>query len=49
MESRAGRLVTRLGAARQLEDNFSELVERAVALVIEMRGAFREEWAAEKG
>jgi hypothetical protein len=42
-------LVTRLWAARQLEENLSAVVERAFALVIEMRGALCEEWAARKG
>lgn len=42
-------MVTRLWAARQVEENRSEVAARAVALLIEMRGAFREEWAARKG
>jgi hypothetical protein len=41
-------LVKCLWAARQLEESFWEAADRAFALVIEMRGALRDEWLARK-
>jgi hypothetical protein len=49
MEKREGRLVTRLWPARQLEENFSEVIASDFALAIGRRVALREEWAAKKG